>query len=236
MRGLAILAAIFIALFTLMAHFPSRWAAGLFAPDEVKSQATFTGTIWRGSILPNEGIGIKPIAYTVDPKQFLTGDAYIEFKSSGPPHISGTGSHRQLNDFRLSGSLQSFKPTDPRIAGFLGDIEIEMSTFTFEPFCASGRGTARTDILARNANYLRWSGPELSGPITCREEGLLMAQLTGLKGRNRIEVTLQLSGNGTYRADIVSTNPEAQIVPYLQSFGFSGNAQRLTLSETGNWR
>jgi len=236
MRPLSVIAAILIVLFALIAHFPAAWAAGLFAPDEVKSQARFTGTIWQGSIIPNEEIGIGPINYAVNAKRLLSGENYIEFDSPGPPLISGQGSRTQLSTFRLSGSLQSFKPSDPRLAGFLGDIEIQMRDFTFEPFCASGSGTARTDVLARNADYLRWVGPELSGPVTCREEGLLMAQLSGVQGQNRIEVTLQLSGNGTYRADIVTTNPESDIVPFLQGFGFSGTARRLTLSETGNWR
>ncbi len=236
MRALTVIAAVGVALCAVIVHFPSAWAAGLFAPDEIKSRAKFTGTIWRGAIIPNADIGVGAIAYSVDAKTLLSRENYITFSSDGTPQISGKGSQRKLSQFRLTGPLQSFKPSDPRFAGFLGDIDIEMSDFTFDPFCASGSGTARTDILARNTDYLGWSGPKLSGPVTCREEGLLMAQLSGAKGGSRIEVTLQLSGNGTYRADIVTINPDAEIMPYLQSFGFRGNGQSLTLSETGNWR
>ncbi|WP_017932447.1 hypothetical protein [Robiginitomaculum antarcticum] len=65
---------------------------------------------------------------------------------------------------------------------------------------------------------------------------MLTARLSGAQGQSRIDLTLQFYGNGTYSADIVATSPDPGIAPYLQSFGFSGDASRLSLAETGNWR
>lgn len=230
-----VLAAALAGFAALAAFFPAKWAASLALPDNVRAQAKFTGTIWHGAVIPNAKFGLSPIRYAVSPKAVIGGGDYLSFQSSGALSLRGSGSHKRLQSLNISGPLQAFGPTDPRLGGLLGDVQLNVQDFIFEPFCESGTGMASTDILARNQAYLNWTGPILSGPLSC-QNGILTANLTGAQGAQRIDLTLQFSGNGTYRADIDVTSPEPDIAPYLQGFGFSGDARRLSLAETGNWR
>ncbi len=217
----------------LLACFPLQWAASWVLPDTIDTLAPdldMHGTIWRGTVT-----GL-PVFQTVNANSSLFARRLAFDAGTGRNFAAGVLSPAGIRDldFRLDFSTVPF--TDGRLRGLRGELDAQISEMIIEDqACASATGTARTDVLQRNAGTVQWTGPELSGPIQC-EDGALIVNMAGQDAQQQISAVVKIMPNGLYRAevDVRTARPEADAV--LPLFGFTRSGQSFVLTEQGKWR
>lgn len=113
-----------------------------------------------------------------------------------------------------------------RITGL--DIHFE------EGQCRSAEGAVETDVLARNAAALHWSGPNLTGHAVCAGE-VARIDLNGEDGGGSATLSLELRPNGAarWRGALLTSTPEVQAA--LAAAGFQAAADG-RLEATGDLR
>lgn len=228
-----VLPALLSGVVALLACFPMRWAVGWVLPDNVKSFAPdldMKGTVWRGTVsgLPLFGtvnLNVAPFSRSV------------EFQSGqGGNYVTGRVSPSGATDIDFRMDFATVPFTDGRLQGLRGDFTAQISEIKIsEESCESAAGTARTDVLQRNGGTIQWTGPEMTGPIRCKE-GALIADLSGQDAQQTITALIRLSPDGTYRADINVRTVRVEADAVLPLFGFSRSGQSFVLTEQGKWR
>ena len=217
----------------LVSYLPLGWAAQFVIPEEAEIAApdlTFRGSIWNGTI---SGL---PIFGTANIKTSLLSRRASVLSGQGRNYLSAEISSGSAQDVDLRVDFKTLPVTDGRLQNLQGELIGEMSELNIDgQGCTSANGTLRTDVLQRNGGDIKWTGPELSGPITC-EDGAVIAALSGRDAQQSITADIRLNPDGVYRADIsVQTRrEEADVV--LPLFGFTRSGRSFVLTEQGRWR
>lgn len=228
---LTVLCGAFLALLTKM---PLAWVGPHILPKTAGQNPVYSGTVWNGAVNGLDVIGTAD--FTITPLAMFKGQLPISFRTNSESMQSlGKASYNRLKDYRFTGQLSQLPIRDGRLKNLIGDVNFTIRDMAFWKECKSASGQATTDFLARNVTHWRWKGPVLSGPISC-EDGDLIVKLSGVESGQTIRADLQLSFNGSYRADIsVRTGqPEAGIV--LPLYGFDKIGEEFLLTEQGQWR
>ena len=228
-----ILPALLSGLIALLVSLPLSWVAGLFIPDDTKALApdlTFHGTVWNGSVS-----GLPVLGTANFDTSLLQRQASIQ-SGEGRNYLSAEITPKAAKDIDLRVNFENLPLKDGRLQGLQGELVAKISELNVDgQSCVSAVGTLRSDVLQRNGGAIQWTGPELSGPITC-EDGALLAALTGRDPEQSIEATLRFAPDGLYRADISVRTSRGEADAVLPLFGFTRNGSSFLLTEQGRWR
>lgn len=219
-----------IALFTCL---PLGWVAGLFVSDDVKAFApdlAFHGTVWDGSVSGLPVFGTANVRTAL-----LSRNASIQ-AGEGANYLSAELTPKSATDLDLRVNFANLPLNDGRLQGLQGELIAKVSELNFDgQSCVSAIGTLRTDVLQRNGGSIQWTGPELSGPVTC-EDGALIAVMTGRDAEQTIEAKLRVAPDGVYHADISVKTSREEADAVLPLFGFTRSGGSFMLTEQGRWR
>ena len=183
MRRLILVLALW-ALICLNMFAPAKWLLG-FVPDKARAQFvpdSVSGTIWAGqgaAYLPKTQWPLTVI-YKIHPLNALTGRPVLEGQFygqglRGDGHISRKAARNAKTEFELS----QLPIADPRLSALAGTVFVNLDEIKINPACQIAKGTVRTNLLAANTSRFRgWSGPVLSGPISCDGEAVRL-DMTG---------------------------------------------------------
>jgi hypothetical protein len=214
------------------AHFPASWAA---KATYVDTPAQFGGSLWNGHV---RGLGaLPPIRFSLSPAALITRKGGITFDGSGGGvTIRGAGSPASVSDLSIAGDAAFLSQIDSRLSGLSGRFSVNVVGLKTDGTCSEAtRGQLRTNILSQNGGALGWTGPDLSGPITC-EGGDLSAIMSGESPGQTIEAKIKVLMDGSFQLRFVvnSSDPRAGLV--LPLYGFETRGERYTLTEAGSWR
>ena len=229
MRKRWIILAILAGLGASIAVLPLSWVASPFVPDEL-SDLKFHGTIWNGTasnipVFETANVKLDPLSLSV---QVESGD--------GVNYLTGLVSTNYASDIDLVVDLSTLPLTDQRVSGLSGTVRMSLSEIKFDrESCLVANGSVITDVLQRNQPRLNWTGPELSGPISC-EDGALIANISGQDQQQTIKALMRFSPNGTYRVDLSAQTSRSEAGAILPLFGFSRSGTEYKLTEQGKWR
>ncbi len=228
-----ILPALLSGLIALFAFLPLAWVAGFLVTDDVKAVApelAYQGTVWNGTV---SGL---PVFGTANVKTALLSRSASVQAGEGENYLSAELTPKTATDVDLRVSFANLPLNDGRLQGLQGLLVAEISELNFEGNrCVSARGTVRTDVLQRNGGAIQWTGPELTGPISC-EGGALLAVMTGRDAEQAIEANIRMAPDGVYRADISVQTNRAEADAVLPLFGFTRSGGSFMLTEQGRWR
>lgn len=214
----------------LLSQFPASWAGKLAAPD---LPVTLGGTLWNGYV-PSIN-AVPPIAFKTSPAGLFSSAPLVTFSGSGNGlSIEGAAEPDHIRALALNGDAVFLGHIDGRLSNLMGRFNLSAKNFKFSGDCADTSGQVSTDILARNAGLWRWTGPPLSGPVTCKD-GVITSTLSGNIPGQSVEAILKIIPDGRYqiRAVINTNTPEAGLV--LPLYGFEAQGERFTMNEAGRW-
>jgi len=217
----------------LVSALPLAWIAPLVVPETVRTSAsdlTYRGTIWRGTL---SGL---PLFESANYNASLLSQR-MNFTTGGRGnYLNGDISKSDAKNINLRVNLTSIPFTDGRLVNLQGDVVALISEMTFdETSCLSAIGNAQTDVLQRNGGAIQWTGPLLTGPISC-EEGAVIANLSGKDGQQSVNALLDLAPDGNYRAVVTVRTNRAEADAVLPLFGFTRAGRDFKLTEQGRWR
>lgn len=218
------------ALGVLISQFPAKWAGKIAAPD---LPVAIGGTIWDGHVPAMNAL--PAIGFKTSLRGLITDAPAATFDGSGNGiFITGTAETDQITALDINGEAVFLGQIDGRLSNLLGQFNLSVSKLNLYGDCKTVSGRVSTNILARNRALWRWTGPPLSGPITC-ENGVLTAALLGNIPGQSVEAILRVMPDGTYqiRAVINTNTPEAGLV--LPLYGFEAQGERYTMNEAGRW-
>lgn len=224
-----------IVLAVLIDQFPANLAKNMLAP---KSPVTLGGTIWDGYV-PSLN-ALPPISFKTSLVGLFTDAPLAEFSGNGNGlSILATAERDMIKRLELTGDARFIGQIDGRMANLLGRFDVTAANVRFdgtcgEPSSAQVSGNVSTDILTKNTALWQWSGPPLSGPISC-DNGVLTASLLGNIPGQSVEAVLKVLPDGTYqiRAVINTRTPQAGLI--LPLYGFEAKGERYTMNESGRW-
>ena len=216
-------------LFCAAAVVPARWAAALL-PDSAKAHIipdSVSGSIWQGQakVLPPKTTWPIEAIYKINPLSALIARPYAKTQLSGYGFRAGGlfgvwGSSRmKLKEVTADFQISQLPISDPRFSGLSGQIFLTFDDLNIKNGCQSAAGQARSDILTANEQSWQWTGPILSGPISCDGEAVLAA----LRGRNNdydVALDLRLYADGVYGVDVTLTPIGSDKGRGADGFGF----------------
>lgn len=207
MRRFIILCLVLWALVCLVMFAPARWTLG-FVPDQARAHLvpdSVRGTIWRGqgaAFLPKTQWPIA-LSYQINPFKAVMNQPFAKLVFSGDGlngsgHVGRTGG----KDIKAEFELSQLPIADRRVKNIAGNVFITLDQLKMLPECKAAQGQVRTNILASNAaSWQGWSGPILSGPISCDGDNV-RASLKGADKDIDITVDLRLSPERRYDVDM----------------------------------
>lgn len=242
MRRFIVLAALW-AFICLVIFMPARWMTG-FIPAEARAQivpGSVAGSIWNGqaaAFLPKTKWPVT-LSYKLSPLGAILGRPFTKLVFFGDG-LSGAGhvGLKGAKDIKTEFQLGQLPVTDPRLAGVSGDVFITLESLKYGKGCEAASGQARTNILTANkTRWQGWSGPILSGPISC-EDGTLKARLSGRDKDIDVTVDLHLFAEGRYDMDM-QLQPQIDLPPeltfVLSAVGFESQSNgTMRLREQGD--
>jgi len=228
---------VFVAVGVGIAFFPLSWTTSFLAQNvRGFSYNEATGSIWSGKLtnVQYRTQRLGDVSFRFDALKLFGGKlgAAVAFET---PDLSMDGFFA-FGIFDHAGELTaiSLKGRTARIPGLPATlqaipsdfkVELESVKLTKDGGCASATGKIWTDMLAKGSTQLGWSGPEISGPISC-DAGRFRADAKGvgangdaaeakvdigadLKGEVQATVTTkdQLSPSKMAQAGFQSTQP-----------------------------
>jgi len=225
---------------------PARWAATLL-PDSAKVNIvpqSISGTLWNGQakiLLPKTSWPMSA-TYKAHAGAALFGRPYAKMQLSGTGFTArGNAGIWGQNNIRLKDSTAEFSIAqlpvgDPRFAGLLGQVFLTLDDLNIKNGCKAASGQARTNVLTANKTRWQWTGPPLSGPISCDNDAVLAA-LRGSDADYNVAINLRIYPDGIYGVD-VTVNPKGTPPPelgiVLGLLGFETDADgRSQLKEKG---
>ncbi len=217
-----------------LVSFPLAWIAKPIVPDTIAGDMNYTGTVWDGAINNIDGIG--SINIHTNAKNLIRGKPAIQFASFGSPlNIQGEASRKSVSTLTVDGPISSLASTDKRFSNLFGSFNLAISDFDIQEKCEQINGTASTDFLTQNESTLRWSGPLLSGPITC-EDGGFKVILMGSDEQQTIKAEWLVWPEGEFRMRANVLSGLEGMEPVLALYGFERTASGYQLNESGRWR
>lgn len=223
-----------MALITGLANFPLSWIGNSVLPDTLKPRPFFLGTLWKGQIANIQGI--NPVNTSTDLRKILRSEPPITFESESPfLRFSGSAKLNGSITAQANGNITGLSVFDSRFQSLAGTYDLSLDDIIIRDICRSGAGRFNTDILSQNFSRWQWTGPVLSGPISCTD-GYITADLSGSDAMQTITAKLRVEIEGQYRASakVVTSDPRAEFV--LTLFGFEKTSQGYSLAEAGAWR
>jgi len=223
------------ALASLIANLPLSWIGPVILPEGAASAPGYQGTIWHGQI---SGINfLDRVTFQTHPLNLFSDRPLVAFSSQADGiSLSGDARPGHISNFTLRGTLTDLPLSDGRLAGMNGTVNITVETLRYEgKTCNVATGRFESDFLLRNRQKLNWTGPNLSGPVSC-EGGLLVLRITGQDDVQDINGKIDIDLAGHYRAeiDVRSNLPEAAVV--LPLYGFEANGRQFSIVEQGVWQ
>lgn len=222
---------------------PLSWVAPFFIPTSVTtSQTDYQGTVWRGQI--RDLRDIESVNYHLNPMKVLRGGrpVRVELRSPGLL-VNGQASRQNAEGINFRINVASLPLPDPRLRGLAGQItaQIDQLSWTRDGSCREADGTVQSDVLTRNDSLFAWVGPNLSGTVSCTEEGRYVFALSGRDDLQTIRANVSVASQGSYQADLAVITQDADAAEVLPLFGFeargeSADGKEFRLVEQGNWR
>lgn len=178
--------------------------AAIFAPQRpgIWTYARAEGNAWgaRFSQARLGSLQLGQVDWTLEPLPLTSGALRAKLSLSGGDvrgdivmRVASNARRIQTDSLRIEGVLS---PTGTPMAGMLllRDLDI-----TFENgLCTSATGTAESDILARNAAVLGFTGPPLRGVAHCAGESAIIP-LSEPTGAIQVEIALRQAGDAAWR-------------------------------------
>jgi hypothetical protein len=230
----AIASVIICATVALIGSFPAQWAVKIAAPNVLPSGAIISGSVWSGQVtgLPFSGF----VDYRVWPKNLFGEKPVLTLESHVPGlNIKAKARFKKLQSLTATGRIDTFAHVNPQLAGMMGSFDLRISGLSFDKTCALNEGFVRTDVLTKNQNLWHWSGPSLSGPVSCAGQELVV-NLSGDDGNTAVEAILRITLGGVYNNDITVKSRDDNLGILLSLYGFEKTANGYSLRETGKWR
>ncbi len=229
-----IIIAIIWTLLCIGAFLPARWAGALL-PASLKPQiiaGSLSGTLWDGQVklLPPKTRWPLHIHYKINPLSALFRAPYSHmqlsgsgFSSKGKLGIFGQN-HIQAKDISAEFNMALLPISDPRLTELSGQSFITLDRLKIKNGCRVAEGRARTNILSVNLDNWQWSGPLLSGPISC-DGDIILAAMRGQDDNHDISFDLRLFPDGVYGIDIQITPKTALPADFAIALGLLGFEQ-----------
>lgn len=204
------------------------------ASDARIQYASAQGSVWNGKVRDIR-YGIQSVG---DAEIKTSGLALLTGKLSSDIRLTGSGLNGRgqvaagfggdvtIRNMRVLGSTADLINITPEVRDLAGEFTIDVRQAELKDnACTSAQGTVWTDILTRMERRYRWTGPELSGPISC-ENGQVVIALSGQNadGENvsaRLEISLDATGN--FLADVTTTSRDTIQALTLLGFEFQGD-------------
>lgn len=188
-----------------------------------------SGTVWNGTVsglrYGEQSIGNAQIE--TDWVSIFTGKltSLVRVRDgavNGRGRVSaGIGGEITVQDLRLSGSTIDLFNIEKEIRDLAGEYTISVRKAVISNGrCQSASGTAWTDLLTKVERRVDWKGPELTGPVSCREGRFVLA-LSGQSDQQEdvsAELVIGLDATGTFKADV--SNAQRETGQALTLFGF----------------
>lgn len=216
-----------------LANLPLSWVAPNFIPKENVGELQYGGTVWDGYVLGFPGFG--PITFDAHPLKALTGKPFVNLETQSA-NFSAKGSAKPglLSGVSVQGNMAHVGAIDPRFAGLVGGFQMTLKEAAFKEKCESASGNVSTDVLTRNSQIMGWTGPALSGPISC-EDGAFKMELTGNDAQQSIKAVVRIIPDGTFRADVDVLTNDIRAGAVLPLYGFQPKDGGYSLLESGRW-
>ena len=227
-----------LALLTALYAWPLAWTPLGKLKQFYQPAPSLSGTIWKGRISGLHNIDRLDIA--TSPKALLTAQPPISFSSTQPAmQIVGHIGFGRLENLKANGWLSWILPADPRFSGVTGTYSLLLEHIAFktrdlEAGCQSAKGEFSTDVLQKNAALWQWSGPVLSGPISCKN-GEIISLLSGQDKTQSLSVRTVMKPDGRYQAEFNVQTQEAGAALLLPLYGFEPSPRGFRLNEQGRW-
>jgi len=224
---------------TALSAWPLAWSPLAFLKNDNGLQPHMEGTIWRGTVsgLPN----IDKLHITSSLKPVLKGTPPVTFRADQPAlNMRGQVGLGRLENVEARGWLSWILPLDPRFKGISGRYDLALDVIKLdlgeiEAGCTQAQGQFSTDVLQQNAALWNWSGPKLSGPITC-EDGDIIVHLFGRDSQQVINIAARLLADGRYNTVFEIETSQAGASALLLLYGFEATNTGFRLNEQGRWR
>jgi len=232
-RSVLIIGVIGVLLGTV-ANLPLSWVAPKFIPKDNIGSLQYGGTVWEGHVLGFPGFG--PITIDTNPGKALTGKPFFALETRSA-NLSARGAAKPglFSNVTVQGNMAHIAAIDPRFAGLTGNFQMKLKDMVFEKTCTSALGTVSTDVLTRNGKNMGWSGPNLSGPLSC-EDGAFKMELSGKDNRQSIKAVVRIIPDGTFRADVDVLTNDMRAGAVLPIYGFQPKNGGYSLLESGRWQ
>lgn len=218
------------------ANFPLSWAVQMLGPSALQDDLRHGGTLWNGYLFHADMMGTGPaLRVRASPLTLLTGGAFINFDMvNRDVSVNGKLGFNHAKDVVFSAPISAFAAQDPRFSALSGQIFIALDSLDFDSVCKAASGTARTTVLAANRAQFDWTGPELSGPVSC-DGGAVLMTLSGEGNADLVEARLHLYPDGGYALEgrIVTSDRRAGAV--LPLYGFEKKDNGFLINERGQW-
>lgn len=214
-------------------NLPLSWIAAKFMPKENIGSLQYGGTVWDGYVLGFPGFG--PITIDTSPIKALTGKPFFSMETrSANLSAKGVAKPGLFSNVTVQGNMEHVAAIDPRFAGLTGGFQMNMRELVFGKTCESTSGTVSTDVLTRNGQNMGWTGPNLSGPISC-EDGAFKMEFTGKDTQQSIKAVVRIIPDGTFRADVDILTNDTRAGAILPIYGFQPKDGGYSLLESGRW-
>lgn len=188
------------------------------------------GLSWRGNDLGGAKISFRPLS-------FLLGrlGATIAFDGTGiikgAGYVALTPRGVFVDDLSVSADVASL----PILLPLSGQISVQIAHADLRRGgCARVEGAATTDALMHRPAGLAWRGPELSGPIECRD-GAIVIPLKGGAESQAVAVAMTLGADGSFGIRVEARAPDSAVASVLSAIGFVEMGGVMTLTQQGRW-
>lgn len=236
-------AALFAAalLLMLIVFAPLRFALDrIDAPRIGLAAAAVEGTVWSGRMeaASFHGVRLGDIRVGLRPLPLLLGRSRLVVETGetgatpGRAVLVRAGGRSGVADATLSVPVGFGRAAVP----LRGEMRLQDVTVLFDGgSCEEARGRVVTDALARNADFLQWQGPELSGEVVCRGDAVVLP-LRGSRDGTEVNATFSLEASGRYRLQTRVVTRDPALASALALAGFRSGADGLNRVDSGQFR
>jgi len=227
----------------LLMFLPLKWVGPHIVPATMTtSKIQYTGTIWKGQI---SGLtDLDQVTYTLKPLNVLFANLPLTFLAVDKGlNVRGKAGRSRAKDILFKINISDLPLPDPRLRGLAGLATARIDTVVWDKSgsCEDIKGTAQSNVLTQNRSLFNWSGPVISGPISCGANGAYVFSLSGRDNTQIIEARISISAQGSYSSDITVTTQDQNASMALPLFGFEEKqatieGRQFVLIEQGRWQ
>jgi general secretion pathway protein N len=239
LRRAALFAAALVAMAVLFA--PLRFALDRIDASRLGlAAAEVEGVVWSGRMrsasfhglqLGDVHVGLRPLPLLLGRSRLV-----VETGENGPAPgravLVGEGRRSGVTDATLSLPLVFSQAAAP----LRGEMRLQDVTVLFDgTACDKAGGRVVTDVLARNAEFLQWQGPELAGEVGCRGDSVVLP-LRGARDGTDVSATVSVGSDGRYRLQTRVVTRDPALASALTLAGFRGGPEGLNRVDSGRLR